>query len=429
MTDDSRQHALETLIALANAGHDIISSARKIETMLEIDSDDRMAIGQAVRLKEMGGPILWTEIHDIELKRKPRWKMTVEKLRAHYEPRLATFSSGVESMAQLLNAKRDNLEHSILCLSPSQSEMTFGPDTAKTMSEAVLNFGERVVQEIPDPGIARLERRLAESLQERASGVPTDGSRLHRCLEFRKFLTKFESPLLKLVERQIKREFRTLPTVQPGDDSSRIAEVEPVDEKQYATDHSDTDGDLDTTNAADRIASDFVQLVEKKFSLAVGNLVADVRSDVDTSLKTDDGGSAEVRKATPQADRDRSPLTSGGKRKATTQELVKEILSEHHLRKDYEVVLTPLTNRQIAAKSGGLFGHSTARRCLIQFFGSIADYKRQCENGTIETTVRAFTDGLRSLGTLDPQRIAESFNSDGLIIQTGRKMKPVDDDN
>jgi hypothetical protein len=120
--------------------------------------------------------------------------------------------------------------------------------------------------------------------------------------------------------------------------------------------------------------------------------------------------------------------TRNSKLKTTTLELVKRILCLHHLPKDGTVNCTPLSNRDIADKSSGVFKHSTARRYLGHLFGDVDEYKRQCNAGTIDVSVRAFTDGLRSLGTLNPQKIAEMYDSEGQTTRTGRKSKPVADD-
>jgi hypothetical protein len=279
MTSDSPDRdAAASMIMLAQACHPIIQFAIDVEAMLNIDLDDGNAIGKAVRAKEMGAPLLWAEIHQFELKRKPNWPMTVQQVQAHYEKRLAVIPDVVAVMDKAFHAVRDVLERSLLRLTPSPYDSTFGTETASTMSEAVLNFGERILQEIPDSDIVRMERRRDEFRIEKETGVPVDRSNLLRFLEFRKRLSEFEPPVLKSIERQIKREFQTLSTAQIDDDSSRSAEVESVKSlAESATVHSDTDGDVDAPETVEQIASKVVQLVEQKLNPPPGNQPEEVR--------------------------------------------------------------------------------------------------------------------------------------------------------
>jgi hypothetical protein len=237
MTDEPSDHDVAAaMILLAQVCHDIIQSAIEVEALLDIDLDDENAIGKAVRAKEMGAPLLWVEIHQFERKRKPNWSKTVQQVQAHYEKRLAVIPDVVAPMNEHFHAVRDVSERSLLRLTPSSDDWTFGTEAASTMCEAVLNFCERILQEIPDSDIVRMERRRDEFRIEKETGVLVDRSNLHRFLEFRKRLAGFDLPVLESIKRQIRRDFGTLVAV-PHDlvtEPNAIGYVQtPVDPSAY----------------------------------------------------------------------------------------------------------------------------------------------------------------------------------------------------
>ncbi len=113
---------------------------------------------------------------------------------------------------------------------------------------------------------------------------------------------------------------------------------------------------------------------------------------------------------------------------ATKEELIKRVLVNHHIRDDETIDRSPLTTRKIEELSENIVSDSTAGRFIKREFGSIRDYRRICQIGVIEVHVRSWTDGLRSLGTLDTSLLSETLDSSGQIMRSHRRSKPVDDD-
>lgn len=131
---------------------------------------------------------------------------------------------------------------------------------------------------------------------------------------------------------------------------------------------------------------------------------------------------------------DQETDTAGGKQKrnrprdATKHELVKGILLSHHQNSDGTIDTAPLSTRDIEKQAEGGVSDSTARKSLTTIFGSVEKYRQACSNGTIETHINVLADGLKSLGTIDPSIVSAALQSDGTFSKSGRRSKPVNDD-
>lgn len=114
--------------------------------------------------------------------------------------------------------------------------------------------------------------------------------------------------------------------------------------------------------------------------------------------------------------------------KATSDELVKRVLVQHHLNHDGTVNKLPLSTREIERRTQKGISDTTAGNILNRLFGSNSAYRKACKSGLIEFSVKVFDQGAGAFGTIDNFKLAETLDERRKPIRNSRRTKPVDDE-
>ena len=84
--------------------------------------------------------------------------------------------------------------------------------------------------------------------------------------------------------------------------------------------------------------------------------------------------------------------------------------------------------RDIEKKTHKAISDTAAGKILDRLFASNLGYRIACKDGSIESHVKAFDGGLRALGAIDTTTLAKTLDENGKLIRTGRRSKPVEDE-